>query len=366
MGHAFQMIDVGDKPTTPRLAVASGEIVVGPDAFALIRDRRLPKGDALLLAEVAGIQGAKKAYEMIPLCHPMGLDMVRIVTELEPGEDSVRVYCAASVHAKTGVEMEALAGVNAALLTIWDLTKMIRSDLRIGNVRLLAKRGGKSGIWLSPLGMPDWATQLVFSPAVAALRGRKAAVLTLSDRAARGEYADESGGRAQDLLERSGCCICDYRVVPDEAEAIRGVVREMLDEHAPDMLVTTGGTGLSARDVTPDVLAPLFDRTIPGIGELLRQDGAKHTALSWSSRAVGGVIGRTLVVTLPGNPKAVAEGLAALLPQLVPHLIDIIQGEKSDLLQSSDRVGAPASELRRCRAAAADIGAGQIRRRNRI
>ncbi|MBN8531481.1 MAG: bifunctional molybdenum cofactor biosynthesis protein MoaC/MoaB [Alphaproteobacteria bacterium] len=323
------MIDVGAKPVTYRLAAASGEIAVGPEAFALIRDRKLPKGDVLTLAEIAGIQGAKKACEMIPLCHPMGLDMVRVTMELLPETHSVRVYCLASVHAKTGIEMEALAGVNAALLTIWDLTKMVEANLRIGHVRLLAKKGGKSGLWLNPEGVPAWIGELFAPPVAPGLQGRKAAVLTLSDRAASGEYADDSGRLLKETLEAFGCLICDYRIIPDEREGIAAAVKEMIGAHAPDVLVTTGGTGVSGRDVTPEALTPLFDKPIPGVGELLRLDGAQYTPLSWSSRAVGGVIGRTLVVTLPGNPGAVREGLSALLPKLVPHLIRIIRGEKA-------------------------------------
>lgn len=328
MKPSFQMIDVGNKPITHRIAVASGEIVVGVEAFALIRDRKLPKGDVLMLAEVAGIQGAKKAHEMIPLCHPMGLDMVRVFTELLPSEHAVRVFCIASVHAKTGIEMEVLAGVNAALLTVWDLSKMIEANLLMRDIKLLAKKGGKSGQWLNPSGVPDWVMELVNPPLEKVLSGRKAAVLTLSDRAARGEYEDASGALLKTLLEEAGCSICDYRVTPDDKEGIAAAVQEIVRSHAPHLLITTGGTGVSPRDVTPEALLPLFDKEIPGVGELLRSDGAGYTPLSWSSRAVGGIIGSTVVVTLPGNPSAVKEGLSALLPKLIPHLIRITNGEK--------------------------------------
>lgn len=328
MHSAFQMINVGAKPITYRIAVACGEIVVGMQAFGLIRDRKLPKGDVLVLAEIAGIQGAKKAYEMIPLCHPMGLDSVKVFTELDQDSMSVRVYCVASVHAKTGIEMEVLAGVNAALLTIWDLTKMIESDLVIRNVKLLAKKGGKSGLWLNPAGAPAWVTELVGDQTIHnVLKGRKVAVVTLSDRAARGEYADISGETLKALLEEAGGTICDYRVIADDKEGIESTVNQIIHTHQPHLLITTGGTGVSLRDNTPDVVQSMLDKVIPGVGELLRQDGAYHTPLSWSSRAVGGIIGNTVVVTLPGSPAAVKEGVAALLPKLLPHLIRITRGE---------------------------------------
>ncbi len=328
MQNMFRMIDVGDKPVTYRLAVASGKIYVGSTAFALIRDRQLPKGDVLMLAEIAGINGAKKAYEMIPLCHPMGLDHVKIITELDEGKSSVTVFCFTSTHAKTGVEMEALAGVNAALLTIWDLTKMIEPDLQIGNIILLAKMGGKKGLWLNPAGVPDWVMAVIQPTPQPTLSARKVVVLTMSDRAYKGVYEDKSGAVLKDLLLQHGAIIVDYRVIPDELDIIRSTVQEIVKAHAPALIVCTGGTGVSSRDVTPEALTVLFDKEIPGVGELLRSDGAKHTALSWSSRSIAGIINNTLVITLPGNPSAVKEGMEALLPYLIPHLIRIMRGEK--------------------------------------
>lgn len=328
MQNTFRMIDVGNKPVTYRVAVASGEIHVGKEAFALIRDRKLPKGDVLMLAEIAGIQGAKKAYEMIPLCHPMGLDHVKIITELDEENASVTVFCFASTHAKTGVEMEALAGVNGALLTIWDLTKMVEPNLRMENVQLLAKLGGKSGRWLNPAGVPKWVMEAITPEPAPVLKNKDAVVITMSDRAHKGEYEDKSGALLKDILTRYGANIADYKVIPDDADTIRASVQETIKAHAPAVIICTGGTGVAKRDVTPEALAPLFDKKIPGVGELLRDDGAKYTSLSWSSRAVAGVIGDTLVITLPGNPAAVKEGMDALLPDLIPHLIRIIRGEK--------------------------------------
>ena len=129
-------------------------------------------------------------------------------------------------------------------------------------------------------------------------------------------------------LQKDGCRICDYQVISDDKEKIAKTVLEMVKTHQPHLIITTGGTGVSPRDFTPEALLPLFDKTIEGIGELLRYDGAKYTPLSWSSRAVAGLIGSTLVITLAGSPKAVTEGMGALLPKLIPHLIRIAGGEK--------------------------------------
>lgn len=326
--NAFGMIDVGSKLATHRVAVATGVIEVGAEAFALVRDRKLPKGDALTLAEIAGLTGAKRAFEMIPLCHPLALDHVKIITELLSETNSIRVYCYASAHAKTGVEMEALAGVNAALLTIYDLCKMVEPALQIGDVHLLLKLGGKKGLWRHPAGVSDWVLQSVSPAPEQSLSGKTAAVLTMSDRAYQGVYEDKSGAVLKEILVQAGAEIVDYRVVPDEKTKIQAAIEAIVAAHRPALLICTGGTGVAPRDVTPEAVRELCEREIPGVGELLRADGARHTPYSWSSRSMAGILGDSIIVTLPGNPNAVKEGMDALLPLLIPHLIRTLRGEQ--------------------------------------
>lgn len=327
MQNSFMMIDVGNKPITKRLAIAGGTISVGEKAFNLIKERKLPKGDALVLAEVAGINGAKMAYQMLSLCHPIGLDTVKIITECDEENFAINCYCIASTHAKTGIEMEVLAGVNAALLTIWDLSKMIEPNLRLSNVELLLKMGGKSGVWQNPNGIPNWVENYI-PLKQQALSNREIAIITMSDRAKAGIYEDLSGENIKNIMLENGAIICAKEIIADEPEHIKECVENIISKHNPHLIICTGGTGVAKRDYTPETLLPMFDKIIPGIGEILRNDGAKYTPLSWSSRAIGGVINDTLIITLPGNPKAVIEGLSALLPDLLPHLIRIIRGEK--------------------------------------
>ncbi len=320
----FRMIDVGRKRPTRRRAIAAGTIFVGSEAFIRIRDKTLPKGDVLALAEAAGIIGAKKTPDMIPMCHTLPLDQVSIHCALDEAEQSVTVYCQAVAFAKTGVEMEALAGANAALLTIWDLTKGTEPGLRMEDIRLLVKEGGKSGLWIHPDGIPDWlATQL---PSQKPMEGLSAALIVMSDRASSGEYEDKSGPLLREMLEREGAKILDLSVIPDDKDAITEALQKICSKSRPDLVFTSGGTGLGERDVTPEALAEICDRTVPGFGELLRRDGSNFTDLSWLSRACAGMIGQTLVITLPGSPKAVREGLESLLPVL-PHAIKMIRGE---------------------------------------
>lgn len=159
--HGLSMADVAHKPVTYRLALASGRITVGKKAFIMLKDKTLPKGDALALAEFAGIQAAKQTPSLIPLCHPISLNRVSIHTKLIQDEFAVDVYVVAEIDAQTGVEMEALCGLNIALLTIWDLTKPINAALAISAIKLLYKSGGKSGDWVHPDGLPATAQAIL-------------------------------------------------------------------------------------------------------------------------------------------------------------------------------------------------------------
>ena len=140
-----RMVDVGGKPETQRVAVAAGRIRMSGQALDAIRDGEVPKGDVLAAARIAGIMAAKKTAELIPLCHPLGLDAMAIDFALLA--DGVEVTATASLTARTGVEMEAMVAVSIALLTIYDMAKAVDKAMVIDAVRLIEKRGGKSGDW---------------------------------------------------------------------------------------------------------------------------------------------------------------------------------------------------------------------------
>ena len=141
-----RMVDVSQKADTDRLAVAEGRVVMSPDALSAITEHRVKKGDVLQIARLAGIQGAKRASEMIPLCHPLPIDGVE-VDVVADSDHSVRIVASVRTRWRTGVEMEALTAVSAAALTVYDMVKAIDRGMRIEGVRLLEKRGGRSGTW---------------------------------------------------------------------------------------------------------------------------------------------------------------------------------------------------------------------------
>ena len=154
INSGYKMVDVSNKDVTQRKALASGEIILGSEVIDLIKAKKMPKGDPLSIAEVSGINGVKKTSELIPLCHPLPLDHISLHTEINEKKKSIIVYCLVSANSKTGVEMEALSGVNSALLAIYDLSKIVEPNLKITNTKLLVKSGGKKGLWINPEGIP--------------------------------------------------------------------------------------------------------------------------------------------------------------------------------------------------------------------
>ena len=144
---ASRMVDVSEKPISPRMARASGRVRMAAQTLALIRDRQLAKGDVLEVARLAGIQAAKRTGELIPLCHPLGLDAVSIEFGFD-GDNLLTIEATARVAARTGVEMEALTAVSVTALTVYDMCKSVDRDLTIEQVRLEEKSGGRSGHYL--------------------------------------------------------------------------------------------------------------------------------------------------------------------------------------------------------------------------
>jgi cyclic pyranopterin monophosphate synthase len=288
-------------------------------------ERRLPKGDALMMAEVAGLQGAKQASALMPLCHPLVLELVRVRCEPLPDRLAIRVHCEVATEARTGVEMEALAGVNAALLTLYDLSKPVEPALSIGGIRLLFKEGGKSGLWIHPDGIDEAALAHYRPRGPLGLARVPAAVITLSDRAHAGIYDDRSGPRLAERLTQLGADIAATELLPDGVEPLVARLSAMADRGVR-LCFCTGGTGLGPNDHTPEALRKVASRSVPGLAEMIRVQGSHYTPLAWLSRSEVVLVGRMLVIALPGSVRAVEQGIDILGPVLA-HALAMIDGE---------------------------------------
>lgn len=304
-----RMVDVGGKPVTDRRAVAEGRVRVGPEVAAAIRDNSLLKGDLLQVARLGGVQAAKRASELVLLCHPLGLTHVEVEAELVG--DDVLLRATTRAAGQTGVEMEALAAVAGAALNVIDMGKALNPAIEIASIRVVVKSGGKSSI--SPPPRPELTV----------------AVLAVSD--------SRSAGTAEDLatpllVEAVGALlggtVTATALVPDDRAAIAAQLRRWGgSDEAPRLILTTGGTGVGPRDVTPEATAEALERPHPGLLELARARCLPGKPHAYLSRGTAGVIGGSLVVNLPGSPRGAVETLR-LIADVLPHALATLRGEE--------------------------------------
>lgn len=309
-----RMVDVGDKATTKRVATATATFTTRPDVIALVQADGLPKADVIATARIAGIAGAKRTSELIPLCHQLALSSVSL--DFAFTEDSIVITATARTTGQTGVEMEALTAASIAGLTLHDMVKAVDPASVLGDIRLLEKSGGKRGNWT-----PD-APEPVEAPAGRTVRPRTAAVIVASTAGAAGTREDLTGPRISAWLSEHDYAVDAVTVVSDAD--VHLAITAALDA-APAVLITTGGTGLSPSDRTPEATQPHLDRELPGIAEAIRTLGSTKTPTAALSRGLAGVSGGTVVVNLPGSTGGVKDGLA-VLDGLLDHLVAQIAG----------------------------------------
>ena len=322
-----RMVDVGAKAVTARTAIATGRLVTRPDVITLVRADNLPKADVLATARIAGISGAKKTSELIPLCHQIPLSSVKI--DFEFGVDSIAITATAKTTGQTGVEMEALTAVAIAGLTLHDMVKAVDPAARLTDIQLDDKTGGKRGHWTRDSDALGRTSDTVDSAAVADLpagastpRPHTAAVIVASTGGAAGTREDTTGPVIGDWLSAHGYAVDAVTVVADADIAAE---LERVVSTCPAVILTTGGTGLSPTDATPEATRALLDRELPGIVEAIRTRGMAVTPTAALSRGLAGTVRGTVIVNLPGSPGGVKDGLA-VLDGLLNHLVAQIAG----------------------------------------
>ncbi|RDI49300.1 bifunctional molybdenum cofactor biosynthesis protein MoaC/MoaB [Nocardia mexicana] len=399
-----RMVDVSAKTDTVRVAVAAGELRTTAEVVKLVQADDMPKADVLATARIAGIAGAKKTSELIPLCHQLALSSVDVHFDFTV--DTITIEATAKTKGPTGVEMEALTAVAVAGLTLHDMVKAVDPAAVLNGVRLLTKDGGKRGHWersgadtpdsFDALAAgasahtggpestsapaqpnPDTSTPQRDSPSHASHRDstttdrgrrttardsearespgpgrvatrsrhthsetgavadgrqstssgtvegtRSAVVVVASTGAAAGTRVDKTGPVLTDWLAGQGFSVRGPLVYAD-ADIGAGLAEALAGE--PGLVITTGGTGASPTDGTPEATLAVLDRELPGIAEAIRLAGTATFPLAALSRGVAGLAGRSVLINLPGSPGGVRDGIAVLEP-LLDHLLAQVAG----------------------------------------
>lgn len=298
------MISMDLKIETRREALAGALVRMAQSTAARIQANDLPKKDVLATARAAGMLAAKRTPDLIPDCHPLNITHVGLEQLWVP--EGLQIRARVSCLAPTGVEMEALTAASVAALTVYDMAKCVDKGMEITGLSLIEKTGGKS----------DYPVRLK--------SGFRAAVVVTSDRSFKGASEDRTGPFLKAALEGFGAENVAYHLLPDERDQITALLLALCED-GYDLVLTTGGTGLSPRDVTVEAARGVIERELPGVMEAARSFGQRRTPYAMLSRGVAGQRGGTLIVTFPGSFNGCRESMAALYPYLL-HAHPIMGG----------------------------------------
>lgn len=299
------MINITHKSNTLRKAIAQAIVKVSSqETIQAVIEKKVPKGDVFEMAKVAGLFAAKRTADMIPDCHPLPVEFTAVSYEIK----DLQIFIFVEIHTiyKTGVEVEAMHAASVVALTMYDMLKPLDKGISIEQIKLIEKKGGKT----------DFSKENI--------QVLKAAVIVCSDSIAAGKKEDSAGKAIIRKLENSKVQIHDYLVIPDEVNEIRNRLNQYVEQKVK-MVIFTGGTGLSPRDVTPEAIKPLLKTEVPGIEEAIRAYGQQRTPYSMLSRSVAGLIGKTLVLALPGSTKGAEESMDAIFPAIL-HIFRVMEG----------------------------------------
>ncbi len=300
------MVNITHKQNSLRKAIASAVVSVSKqETIDSIKNKLVPKGDVFEFSRAAGLLAIKKTSDVIPDCHPLPVEFSAITYTI----DGLQIFINVEVHTiyKTGVEVEAMHGASVVALVMYDMLKPIDKAIEISTIKLLSKSGGK--------------TDLKFDVSYL-----KCAVVVCSDTVSKGEKQDTSGKKIMERLQQLNIETKDYTIVADEVDTIQSVLKKYVEEYF-DLVIFTGGTGLSKRDNTPEAIKPLLEKEILGITEPARNYGQQRMPFAMLSRGVAGFIKDTLVLTFPGSVSGVEETMDALFPHVL-HVFKVRAGER--------------------------------------
>jgi molybdenum cofactor biosynthesis protein MoaC len=303
------MIDISHKITTLRIATAQAIVRVSEVAtIQAIQTNTVPKGDVLATSKAAALLAIKKTPDILPFCHPLPIEYGNVQFTIV--DLTIVIEVTIKTIYKTGVEVEAMHGASVAALNLYDMLKPIDDHISIENIKLLKKTGGKSD----------------FNDAF--IHQLHSQVIVCSDTISKGVKEDSSGKIIVDRLQKLKLASVDYLVVPDELETIQNAVINS-QKNGAQLIILTGGTGLSIRDVTPEAIKPILDREIPGIAEFARSYGQDRMPFALLSRSISGTYKGSLIITVPGSSKGAAETMDALFPHVL-HAFKVLRGERHE------------------------------------
>lgn len=303
------MMDITFKTQTLRTATAQAIVRVSvPETINAIQNKTVPKGDVFAMSKAAGLLGIKRTPDLLPDCHPLPIEYADIEYSINGME--ITILCTVKTIYKTGVEVEAMHGASVVALNMYDMLKPIDKGIEIHHLKLLLKKGGRS-YFKNRHG-----------------KDLKAAVIVCSDSVSAGRKEDKAGKAVVKKLEECDVAILDYIIIPDEKELIQEKAKAY-QVQGIDVIIFTGGTGLSKRDLTPEALIPILDRRIPGIEEAIRNYGQIRTPYSMLSRSVAGTIKNSLVLALPGSTNGAKESMDSIFPSVL-HIFGMLKGESHD------------------------------------